>query len=404
MTHSRTLAGGCLVILLLAFNLVSGQAQAPTPVPAPAVAIPSGPMDAVEIDKLLKQFSVPGVSIAVIKDFKIDWARGYGLADAEAGTPVSADTMFQAASISKPVAAMASLRAVQDGRFGLDQDINTILKSWQLPGGEFTKARPVTPRSLMSHTSGTGDGFGFPGYALNAPRPTLVQILDGQAPSNRPQVRLERPPLTGYKYSGGGVTIQELALTETMGKPLAELARDWVLNPVGMTNSTFEQPLPASREKQAARAHSRQGARMGDPWHIYPEHAAAGLWTTPTDLAKLLIEVQQTLAGQSTRVLSRATMREMVTPVGVGPYAVGFGVEQRGEGWYFGHGGSNWGFQCYMVAHVLKGYGIVVMTNGDAGGALVQEIRRRVEQAYQWDALDKPIPRTYGPVVKDGKP
>jgi len=404
MTHTRTLAGGCLILLLVASSLVNGQAQAPTPVPVPAVATPSGPIDAAEIDKLLKQFSVPGVSIAVIKDFKIDWARGYGLADVEAGTPVTAETMFQAASISKPVAAMASLRAVQDGRFGLDQDINTILKSWKLPGGEFTRSRPVTPRSLMSHTSGTGDGFGFPGYALNAPRPTLVQILDGQAPSNRPQVRLERPPLTGYKYSGGGVTIQELALTEAMGRPLAELARDWVLDPVGMTNSTFEQPLPASREKQSARAHNRQGARMGDPWHIYPEHAAAGLWTTPTDLAKLLIEVQQTLAGQSTRVLSRATMREMVTPVGVGPYAVGFSIEKRGEGWYFGHGGSNWGFQCYMVAHVLKGYGIVVMTNGDNGGALVQEIRRRVEQAYQWDALDKPIPRTYGPVVKDGKP
>lgn len=366
--------------------------------------MPVGPIDAAEIDALLKQFNVPGVSIAVIQDFKIHWARGYGRADADTGTPVTADTMFQAASISKPVAAMASMRAVQDGRFGLDQDINTILKSWQLPGGEFTKQRPVTPRALMSHTSGTGDGFGFPGYALSAPIPTLVQILDGQSPSNRPQVRLERPPFTGYKYSGGGVTMQELALTEAMDKPLVELARDWVLNPIGMTNSTFEQPLPAARETQAARAHNRQGARMGDPWHVYPEHAAAGLWTTPTDLAKFLIEVQATLAGQSTRVLSRAMMLEMVTPVGVGPYAVGFSVEKRGEGWYFGHSGSNWGFQCAMLAHRLKGYGIVMMTNGDNGGALMRELRSRVERAYQWDALDTPIPRTYGPVVKDGKP
>lgn len=394
MARLRTLGYGFPLLLLLASGMATTAAQAPA----------AGPIDAAEIDALLKQFNVPGVSIAVIKDFKIEWARGYGLADAEARTPVTADTMFQAASISKPVAAMASLRAVQDGRFGLDQDINTILKSWQLPGGEFTKQRPVTPRALMSHTSGTGDGFGFPGYALNAPLPTLVQILDGQPPSNRPQVRLERPPFAGYKYSGGGVTMQELALTEAMGKPLAELARDWVLNPIGMTNSTFEQPLPSSREQQAARAHNRQGARMGDPWHVYPEHAAAGLWTTPTDLAKLLIEVQTTLAGQSTRVLSRATMLEMVTPVGVGPYAVGFGVEHQGEGWYFGHGGSNWGFQGSMLAHRLKGYGFVIMTNGDNGGALIQELRKRIQQAYQWDALDKPIPRTYGPVVKDGKP
>ena len=387
MIRLRTLAYGWLFVVLLASRTA---AQTPAP----------GPLDAAEIDKLLKQFNVPGVSIAVIKDFKIDWAKGYGLADAEAGTPVTADTMFQAASISKTVAAMTSMRAVQDGRFALDQDINTILKSWKLPGGEFTKDRPVTPRGLMSHTSGTGDGFGFPGYAPKTPLPTLVQIIDGQPPSNRPQVRLERPPFTGFKYSGGAVTIQELVLTEAMGKPLVELARDWVLNPIGMTNSTFEQPLPAARESQAARAHNRQGARSSEPWHVYPEHAAAGLWTTPTDLARFLIEVQKTLAGQSTRVLSRAMMLEMVTPVGVGPYAVGFSIEKLGEGWYFGHGGSNWGFQCAMLAHRLKGYGVVVMTNGDNGGALAQEVRRLVQQTYAWDALDKPLPRTYGPVAK----
>lgn len=406
MARLRTFGYGWLAVLLLTGSTVNAQAQAPASPPAatPAAPMATGPIDAAEIDALLKQFNVPGVSIAVIKDFEIEWARGYGLADVEAGTPVTADTMFQAASISKAVAAMTSMRAVQDGRFALDQDVNTILKSWQLPGGEFTKQRPLTPRALMSHTSGTGDGFGFPGYALNAPLPTLVQILDGQSPSNRPQVRLERPPFTGYKYSGGAVTIQELALTETMGKPLVELARDWVLNPIGMTNSTFEQPLPESRQQQAARAHNRQAARMGDPWHIYPEHAAAGLWTTPTDLAKFLIEVQNALAGRSTRVLSRAMMLEMVTPVGVGPYAVGFSVDKQGEGWYFGHGGSNWGFQCAMRAHRLKGYGVVVMTNGDNGGALLAELNRRIQEAYQWDALDKPIPRTYGPVVKDGKP
>lgn len=399
-----TLVSRCAVIALLVSGIVLGQSQPPTQAPAaqpaatPAVQYSTGPIDVADIDALRKQFNVPGVSIAVIKDFKIDWAKGYGIADVEAGTPVTAETMFQAASISKTVAAMTSMRAVQDGRFALDQDVNTILKSWKLPGGEFTKDRPVTPRGLMSHTSGTGDGFGYPGYAPNAPLPTLVQMADGAAPSNRPQVRLERPPMTGFKYSGGAVSIQELALTDAMGKPLVELARDWVLNPIGMTNSTFEQPLPPAREKQAARAHNRTGARMPDPWHVYPEHAAAGLWTTPTDLAKFLIEVQQTLAGKSTRVLSRASMLEMVTPVGVGPYAVGFSVEKRGEGWYFGHGGSNWGFQCSMIAHRLKGYGLVVMTNGDNGGALMQALRERIQQAYQWDVLDKPIPRTYGPV------
>jgi CubicO group peptidase (beta-lactamase class C family) len=374
----------CLAALLVSSTIVFAQSAA-------------GPLDVEDVAALLKKHNVPGVSIAVIRDFKIDWAKGYGVADVETGTPVTADTMFQAASISKTIAAMASMRAIQDGKFGLDQDINTILKSWKLPGGEFTKDRPVTPRGLMSHTSGTGDGFGFPGYALNAPLPTLPQILDGQPPSNVRQVRLERPPMTGFKYSGGAVEIEELALSDALGRPFVEIAQRSVLDPIGMTNSTYQQPLSAAREKQAARAHSRTGTRMGDPWHVYPEHAAAGLWTTPTDLAKFLIEVQKTLQGQSTRVLTRANMLEMVTPVGVGPFAVGFQIGKSGEGWYFMHGGSNWGFQCNMMAHRIKGYGFAIMTNADSGGALAQELGTKIQQLYKWDTLDQPIPRTYGP-------
>jgi len=386
------------VLCLLAICAVAAQTQSPAPAPAQGPVFAPGPVSAAEIDALRKQFNVPGVSVAVIKDFKIEWARGYGVMDAATNAPVTTDTLFQAASISKTIAAMASMKAVQNGRFALDQDVNTILKSWKLPGGEYTKEQSVTPRSLMSHTSGTGDGFGFPGYNPDAPLPTLPQILDGQAPSNLRSVRLERPPLTGFKYSGGAVIIQQLALMDAVGRPFADIARDWVLAPIGMANSTYEQPLPAARQKQAALAHNRTGARMDAPWHVYPEQAAAGLWTTPTDLAMFLIEVQKTLAGQSTRVLTRASMLEMVTPVGVGPFAVGFQVTKQGEGWYFGHGGSNWGFQCNMIAHRIKGYGLVVMTNGDNGGPLMQALMRGIQQAYKWDVYDQPIPRTYGPI------
>jgi len=206
--------------------------------------------DAAYVQGLLKQFNVPGVSIAIIKDFKVAASYAYGVVDAATGAPVTTDTMFQAASTSKPVAAMASLKAVQEGKFTLDQDVNTILKSWKLPTGDFTRERPVTPRALMSHTSGTGDGFGFPGYAVGAPLPTVPQILDGVPPSNLRAVRLERPPLVGHKYSGGGVMIQQLALTDAVGKPFDQIMHDWVLNPIGMTNSTYEQPLPASRENR----------------------------------------------------------------------------------------------------------------------------------------------------------
>ena len=361
-------------------------------------AQPSGRVsDPAAVEALMKQFSVPGVSIAIIKDFKIAATYAYGVADAESGAKVTPDTMFQAASISKPVAAMVSLKAVQNGLFTLDQDVNTILKSWKMPDSPFTSERPVTPRSLMSHTSGTGDGFGFPGYAPGAPLPTVPQILDGLAPSNVRKVRLERPPLKGFKYSGGAVLIEQLALSDAAGKPFDEIARDWVFNPIGMTNSTYEQPLPAAREKQAARAHNRTATRMGDPWHVYPERAAAGLWTTPTDLARFAIEVQLAVLGKSTRVLSQASALEMITPVGVGPYAVGFTIQKEGEGWYFSHGGSNWGFQCGLIAHRLHGYGAAIMTNGDSGGSLIRELTKLIQQEYAWDAVDQPIPRRYGP-------
>lgn len=353
--------------------------------------------DAALMQQLLKEFKVPGVSIAIIKDFKVALAVAYGVADAETGAPVTTRTMFQAASISKPVAAMASLKAVQNGKFKLDQDINTILKSWKLPVGEFTKSGPVTPRTLMSHTSGMGDGFGFPGYAPGAPVPTLQQILDGVPPSNTRPVRLERPPLTGMKYSGGSVVLQQLALMDAVGKRFAQIAREWVLDPLEMTNSTFEQPLPAAQQAQAARAHNPNGARTNDPWHVYPEQAAAGLWTTPTDLAKLAIEVQLAVQGRSSRVISPAIAREMITPVGVGSYAVGFGLEKLGEGWYFDHSGSNYGFRCNLMAHVTKGYGSVIMTNGSGGDALISRLVQMIQKEYKWDTLDQPLSRQYGP-------
>ena len=349
--------------------------------------------DSLGVPELLAQFKVPAVSVAVIRDFKVEWARAWGVRDARTSDAATVDTLFQAASISKPVAAMASLRAVQDGRFTLDQDINTILKSWKLPARPSSTGEVVTPRMLMSHTSGTDDGFGFPGYDPEAPLPTVVQILNGEPPSNRGAVRVGRPPMTGFKYSGGAVMIQQLALTDALGKPFPQIMRDSVLAPIGMSNSTFEQPLPANRQSQASHAHDASGQHGSAPWHVYPEHGAAGLWTTPTDLAMFAIEIQQALAGRSTRVLSRVMAQEMVTPVGVGPFAVGLTIEKKGEGWYFSHGGSNWGFRCQLIAHRSKGYGVVIMTNGDSGGKLIAALENKISQAAAWDIHDKPLRR-----------
>jgi CubicO group peptidase (beta-lactamase class C family) len=348
--------------------------------------------DPYPLSELMERFGVPGASLAVIKDSQIHWTKGYGLADVTTKAPVTAETTFQAASISKPVTAFAVMRLVEAGKLSLDDDVNRYLKSWKVPDNEFTRARPVTLRALLSHTSGTGDGFGFPGYPPSAERPTLVQILNGEKPSNVGRVFWERPPFSAYKYSGGGTVIVQLLLTDVVGKPFHEIMRELVLDPIGMANSTYEQPLPAARDANAARAHNGRGREMDVKWHVYPEQAPAGLWTTPTDLAKLAIELQKALRGES-KVLSRVAAQEMVTPVGTGPYAVGFSIERRNEGWYFGHGGSNWGFQCSLLAHRLKGYGYVLMTNSDSGGRLIGEVENRVAAAYNWDSLDKPVPR-----------
>ena len=342
--------------------------------------------------ELMKRYRVPGVSVAVISDFKIAWSKGYGIADVATEKLVNSETLFQAASISKPVNAMAVLKAIQDGKFGLDDDINSVLTSWTLPENEFTKIRRVTPRMLMSHTSGTDDGFGFPGYRPDSPRPTLVQILEGAEPSNVGPVLVAREPFTRFKYSGGGVVMMQLALMDAVGLPYAEIMQDYVLGPAGMTHSTFAQPLPPELDDNAARAHI-SGKAKDAKWHVYPEQAAAGLWTTAADLCKFAIEVQLSLKDKANHVLTKDSVREMVNPVGIGSYGVGLTVQKVGEGWYIGHGGGNWGFSCQLTAHREKGYGMAVMTNSSGGGAICRALQKRISRAYEWDMYAKPLRR-----------
>jgi CubicO group peptidase (beta-lactamase class C family) len=379
---------------VLALSLAATSAQSPAAALISAIEGPQagreGDLTALTLEGAMQKLGVPGVSIAVIKDFEIHWSRGYGVADTANGAKVAPDTLFQAASISKPIAAMAVLKAVQDGRFHLDQDVNSILTSWKVPTGD---RPPVTLRTLLSHTSGSDDGFGFPGYKPGAPVPTLVQILNGQQPSNVGPVLFARPPLAAFKYSGGGITLVQLLMSDVMKRPFEDVMRDLVLSPIGMKDSAYAQPLSPARDRNAARGHDRSGAARDVKWHVYPELAAAGLWTTSPDLARFGIELQQSLQGRSNRVLNRAMANEMASPVGVGPFAIGMQLAKAGEGWYLSHGGSNWGFQCLLFVHKVKGYGFAAMANSDSGGRLIGELQQRVAAAYKWDLLDQPLRR-----------
>ena len=339
----------------------------------------ANPLAALSLPALMERLHVPGASIAVIKDFKIHWAKAYGVADAGTGRPVTTETRFQSASIAKPVTAMAAMRMVQERRLDLDADVNAVLKSWQAPRG-------VTPRSLFSHTSGADDGFGFPGYTPGAPLPTIVQILDGQAPSNVGKVTFARAPYQAYKYSGGGGLVMQQALTDLSGQPFAQFMQAAVLEPLQMSHSTFGHLPEDGAKAQAALAHDELGQRMGAPWRVHPELATSNLWTTASDLAAVIIELQTALRGPQGKILQQRSAREMVTPVGVGRYGVGLAIDRHGEGWYFSHNGSNWGYRAWMSGHVRKGYGLVILVNGENGMPLLNQVAERVEQAYRWDS------------------
>lgn len=342
------------------------------------------------IQERMKHYKVPGLTLAVIHDFKIAWAKAYGVKDTETNEPVGTETLFQAGSISKPVAAMAALKKVEQGKIALDQDINNKLTTWKLPDNDFTSRKKVTLANLLSHTGGT-TVHGFPGYAPGEKIPTLSQILDGSPPSNTAAVRVDFEPGTRFRYSGGGTTIAQLAIMDIEKKPYPQIAQETVLGPLNMTNSTYQQPLPDETRKKAATGYRSDGKAVVGKIHIYPEMAAAGLWTTPTDLAKFAIESQLSLAGKSNKVLTQAMTAKMVEPFLPSSQAgLGFFSEKHGAATYFGHGGADEGFRAQVLVHKDKGYGAVVMVNSD-NGLIMNEIIRAVAKEYQWeDYLPQP--------------
>jgi CubicO group peptidase (beta-lactamase class C family) len=340
---------------------------------------------------------VPGVSIAVFDDYRLVWAKAYGVADTETGAPVTETTLFQAGSISKSVNALAVMTAVADGKLDLDTPINTYLATWKLPDNDLTKASPVTLRKLLSHTAGT-TVHGFPGYAASLPVPTIVQVLDGAPPANTPAVRVDLAPGTEFRYSGGGTTISQLALVDVLGAPYPQITRDRVLGPLGMTASTYEQPLPPDKLATAAAGHHRDGSPVPGKRHTYPEMAAAGLWTTPTDLAKFFLELSLARAGKSSLVpQDTATLMTTVVakngPMPTGGVGLGVFIMDRNGALTFGHGGADEGFQADAVTGLDGGFGVVVMANSDNGFALFPEIERTVFAAMGWPGADTPIDR-----------
>lgn len=334
------------------------------------------------IEERMRHYCVPGVSVAVIQNGRIEWARGYGVMEVGGAQPVDTATLFQAASISKPIAAIAALRLVEQGHLALDEDVNARLTSWRVPENEHTHEEKVTLRRILSHTAGLSVS-GFRGYAQGEPVPTLTQVLDGRSPANSPPVRVGAGPGSTQRYSGGGYSVAQLLMSEVSGRSFADVMSELVLHPAGLVHSTFVQPLPESLASRAAAGHASDGTPIAGQWHVYPEQAAAGLWSTPSDLARLVIEIQRSAAGHEGGMLSPAMTRQMLTRHG-GSYGLGFNLAGEGEGRIFRHSGANMGFRAQLAAYTETGQGAVVMTNSDAGEELMSEILRSIAETYGW--------------------
>ncbi len=342
----------------------------------------------------MKDYKVPGLSIAVIKDYKIDWAKSYGVADTIKKIPVTTETMFSAGSISKFLMAVTALKMVENGEIELEKPINNYLTSWKIAENDYTQKTPITLRMLLSHSAGTSQTSYF-GFSPSQPLPTIVEILSGAKISETRPVVVNSEPNNEFRYSGGGSMIAQLALMDVSKKSFSNLTQEILFDKLGMKNSTFEQPVPLKYAKQCSWSYSAASWFKGMPY-VYPQQAAAGLYTTPTDLAKFFIDIQKSYLGKG-KILNKATTKKMLTAqqnvsdggykeqIGIGPFLIQRTDNKDPKGVYFEFTGVNAGFLAYGMASVEGGNGVIIMLNsGDDQNGIGKEIRRAVAKVYNW--------------------
>jgi len=344
------------------------------------IAPPNGAVQRFNLAEALQYLHIPSVSIALIDKGELVAARAFG-------EGVSARTLYQAASLSKLVTAVAALRLANQQRLDLDRDVNAGLVSWQVPATPLTRGHPVTLRGLLSMTGGIGVP-GYLGYEPGSPLPSLVQILDGIPPANSPPVRVEYVPGSRFLYSGGGYEIVQAVIEDATRRSFDAALQELVFRPLGMADSRFIQPLPTELASRAATGHRADGSELPGGWRVVPELAAGGLWSTPSDLAKLLIDVGRTYRGEGGTLLSHEMAVAMLTRQNGGPYGLGAAIGGAGYSLVLLKRGQNIGYQSYMLIFPHTGQGIVVMTGSDNGTTLSTALIRRAATVYRWPPLE----------------
>jgi CubicO group peptidase (beta-lactamase class C family) len=364
------------VILVLAPSALAAE---PSEIESELTMSIGGVEQTLTLQQAMDALNIQSVSLALIDQDRIAFTRAYG-----AG--VTPETLYQAASLSKFVSAVGAMRLIDDERLKLDDDVNDTLISWKVPTNGFDKDHPVTLRGLLSMTAGIGVP-GFLGYEPGAPLPNLTQILYGVPPANSPPVTVTFEPGSAYHYSGGGYEIAEALMIDATKTPFPEMMAELVLKPAGMDHSTFAQPLPADLIGDAAGGHYADGKNLPGGYHVFPEHAAAGLWSTPTDLAKLLLVVGRAWRGESRLFLRPETARQMMTRQNGGPYGLGAAVGEADGSLVLMKRGQNIGYQAYVILLPAEGKGMVVMTNSDNGSILADALARRAAALHGWPKL-----------------
>lgn len=372
------------LVLLFAFGCAGTSPERVVRSLRPALDVQGRPAVRWSVAERLAHHDIPGVSIAVADRGRIVWARGFGVLEAGRDERVSASALFQAASISKVIAATATLRLADRGTLDLDADVNRYLRSWQVPENELTARKQVTLRRILSHQAGLSV-HGFTGYPHDRALPTILQVLDGKAPAATKPVRVVSIPGTTTSYSGGGTTVQQLLLTDVTQRPFPLLMKELVLSPLGMNDSTFEQPLPEALRARVARGHA-DGRAIEGGWRIGPEMAAGWLWTTPADLLRWAIAIDEARDGKAGAILSRRTATEMLT-LQQEPYGLGPVLEGSGRAFRFSHGGNNPGYTTQLTYFPETGQGAAIMVNSVGADMLIDELTRAIAAEYGWPAL-----------------
>ncbi len=336
------------------------------------------------VKREMRDHTIVGLSLAIIQDGRVVSTRVYGTTEAGGTNAITPETLFQAASISKVAAAAGALLLVEQRKLSLDEDVNARLKDWKVPESQFTQKEKVTVRRILSHTAGF-NVHGFPGYARGGSFPGLTDILDGAGGANSSAIRVQSVPGSEWRYSGGGYTVLQKLMIDVTGEPFPDLMRRLILGPLKMDHSTFEQPLPAAWGASAASGRLPKGGTVPGGWNVFPEMAAAGLWTSPSDLASLFIAIQQGLAGRKDGVISPAIAQWMTTPVlkddGLGLFMSGTGDE------FFGHDGRVSGFDSLVRCSASSGVAVMINANDNTG-----VVGRIFKAAWNQAGLNPPLP------------